>query len=214
MNKKESLIDNNREATRHTAENIRWEEPLVSGYSRADLKGQRAAVFWLTGYSGSGKSTIANHLERQLHAAGRHTMLLDGDNIRHGLCRDLGFSDADRVENIRRVAEVAKLMAEAGLIVITSLISPFRAERQAVRSLFQDGKFFEVFIDTPLDECIRRDPKGLYKRAMRGEILNFTGIDSVYEAPEKPEIHLRTLQSGPEILAASMIAFLEKRGVC
>ncbi len=141
-------------------------------------------------------------------------MLLDGDNIRHGLCRDLGFSYEDRVENIRRVAEVAKLMTEAGLIVISSLISPFRAERQAVRDLFQEGEFIEVFVDTPLEECIRRDPKGLYKRAMRGEIRDFTGIDSAYEAPVQPEIHLQTLQYGPEALAASMIAFLESRDVC
>ena len=193
-------------------ENTVWQAGRLCKRLRAEALGQRPAVFWLTGYSGSGKSTIANHLEELLQASGRHSMLLDGDNIRHGLCRDLGFADADRVENVRRVAEVAKLMTEAGLIVIASLISPFRAERQLVRQLFDPGEFMEVFIDTPIEECIRRDPKGLYRRALRGEILNFTGIDSAYEPPEDPEIRLQTLTAPPLELAQRALAFLDNRG--
>jgi len=193
------------------ADNIVWHEGDVSKRSRAERMGQRPAVFWLTGYSGSGKSTIATELEAMLHASGRHVMMLDGDNVRHGLCRDLGFTDADRAENIRRVAEVAKLFTQAGLIVIASLISPFRAERQSVRTLFEPGEFIEVFIDTPIEECIRRDPKGLYQKALRGEIRNFTGIDSIYEPPENPEIRLQTLEGEPAELAAKALAFLDGR---
>lgn len=154
--------------------------------------------------SGSGKSTIANLLEKRLHAEGKHTYLLDGDNVRHGLNRDLGFTEADRVENIRRVAEVAKLMVDAGLIVLVSFISPFRGERRMARDLFAEGEFVEVFVDTPIEECARRDAKGLYAKARRGELKNFTGIDSPYEAPESPEIHLlsaeSTAESGVELI--------------
>ena len=175
------------------AENIHWQSLDIDKRARADMKHQRPAVFWFTGLSGSGKSTIANLLEKKLAATGRHTYLLDGDNVRHGLNRDLGFTDADRVENIRRVAEVAKLMADAGLIVLVSFISPFRAERRLARELMAGGEFVEVFVDTPFEECARRDPKGLYARAMRGEIKNFTGVDSLYEPPENPEIRLETV---------------------
>ncbi|MDI6026590.1 sulfate adenylyltransferase subunit CysN [Corticibacterium sp. UT-5YL-CI-8] len=180
------------------ADNIHWQSLDIGKKARADLKNQKPAVLWFTGLSGSGKSTIANLLERKLHAAGRHTYVLDGDNIRHALNRDLGFTDQDRVENIRRVAEVAKLMADAGLIVIVSFISPFRAERQMARELMTKDEFVEVFVDTPLEECVRRDPKGLYARALAGQIQNFTGLDSPYEAPESAEIHLHTVGKTPE----------------
>ena len=185
------------------AANIHWQAFEVDRGARAAAKHQKPAVLWFTGLSGSGKSTIANLLDKKLHAAGHHTFLLDGDNVRHGLNRDLGFSDADRVENIRRVAEVAKLMADAGLIVLVSFISPFRAERQLARELMAPGEFVEIFVDTPLDECARRDPKGLYAKAQAGAIANFTGLTSPYEAPEKPEIHLKTLGSGPEEMVES-----------
>lgn len=193
------------------AQNIHWQALEVSKRSRSELMHQKPAVLWFTGLSGSGKSTIANNLEKLLHASGRHTILLDGDNVRHGLNRDLGFTDADRVENIRRVAEVARLMTEAGLIVIVSFISPFRSERQLARDLMEAGEFIEVFVDTPLEECVRRDPKGLYKRALSGDIRNFTGIDSPYEPPENPEIHLRTVGADPELLAVQLQTFLEQQ---
>ncbi|WP_315920686.1 sulfate adenylyltransferase subunit CysN [Mesorhizobium sp. SP-1A] len=193
------------------AENIHWQSLDVGKRARADMKHQRPAVFWFTGLSGSGKSTIANLLERKLHATGRHTYLLDGDNVRHGLNRDLGFTDADRVENIRRVAEVARLMADAGLIVIVSFISPFKAERRMARELMTAGEFVEVFVDTPFEECARRDPKGLYARALKGEIKNFTGVDSPYEAPESPEIHLKTLGRSPEEMVEVLDRWLAER---
>jgi bifunctional enzyme CysN/CysC len=174
------------------ATNIHWQALDVNKELRAQLKNQRPRCIWFTGLSGSGKSTIANLLEKRLHAEGRHTFILDGDNIRHGLSRDLGFTEADRVENIRRIAEVAKLMTDAGLIVLVSFISPFRSERQMARELFADGEFIEVFVDTPLEECERRDTKGLYAKARRGELQNFTGLDSSYETPEKAEVHLRS----------------------
>ena len=167
------------------ASNIHYQDITVSKDARAKLKAQRPVILWFTGLPGAGKSTIANLVEAQLHARGVHTTMLDGDNVRHGLNRDLGFTDADRVENIRRVGEVAKLMTEAGLIVLCSFISPFRAERRMVRALVGEGDFIEVFVDTPLEECIARDPKGLYKRALAGEIKNFTGIDQAYEAARK-----------------------------
>ncbi len=169
-------------------------------------------MLWFTGLSGAGKSTIANLVEKQLHALGKHTYMLDGDNVRHGLNRDLGFTDADRVENIRRVAEVSKLMVEAGLIVMVSFISPFRAERRMARALFGEGEFLEVHVDTPLAEAERRDVKGLYKKARRGELKNFTGIDSPYEVPEHPEIYVDTTRSSAEESAATIVEKLRKQG--
>ena len=191
------------------ATNIAWQDLAVDRTARAALKGQRPVVVWFTGLSGSGKSTIANLVERKLHAAGRHTAMLDGDNVRHGLNRDLGFTEADRVENIRRVAEVAALMAEAGLIVLVSFISPYRAERQMARELLPAGEFIEVFVDTPIEECRRRDPKGLYAKVDAGLIKNFTGVDAPYEAPERPDIWLRTIQTDEAALAGEVVAALE-----
>ncbi len=183
------------------ATNIAWQDLAVDRSARAALKGQRPMVVWFTGLSGSGKSTIANLVERKLHAVGRHTAMLDGDNVRHGLNRDLGFTEADRVENIRRVAEVAALMADAGLIVLVSFISPYRAERRMARELAIGGEFIEVFVDTPIEECRRRDPKGLYAKVDAGLIKNFTGIDAPYEAPEAADIVLRTAAALPEAMA-------------
>lgn len=171
-------------------ENVVWHAHTVTREDREALHGHKGAVVWFTGLSGSGKSTIAGALEEALHRLGVSTWLLDGDNVRHGLCSDLGFSDDDRKENIRRVGEVAKLMVDAGLVVLTAFISPHRAERQMVRELVGEERFIEAFVDTPLAICEARDPKGLYKKARAGELRNFTGIDSVYESPETPEIHL------------------------
>lgn len=170
---------------------IRWQAMRVDQTQRSAMKQHLPRCIWLTGLSGAGKSTLANLLEQQLHAKGQHTYLLDGDNVRHGLCADLDFSHADRSENVRRVAHVARLMVDAGLVVVVSLISPFKQERQAARSLFEPGEFVEVFVDTDLNVCEQRDVKGLYAKARRGELPLFTGIDSPYEAPESPEIHLR-----------------------
>jgi len=171
-------------------ENVVWHAHPVSRELREQQHGHQGVVLWFTGLSGSGKSTVAGALEQALHRAGVSSYLLDGDNVRHGLCRDLGFSDADRKENIRRVGEVAKLMIDAGLVVLTAFISPHRAERQSVREMVGEGRFIEVFVDTPLAICEARDPKGLYKKARAGELRNFTGIDAVYEAPEAADIHL------------------------
>ena len=188
--------------------NVHWQALEVTKVARAEIKHQQARCLWFTGLSGSGKSTIANLLEKRLHADGRHTYILDGDNVRHGLNRDLGFTEEDRVENIRRVGEVAKLLVDAGLIVIVAFISPYRAERQLARSLFDGGEFVEVFVDTPLEECERRDVKGLYAKARRGELKNFTGIDSDYEAPLEPEIHLKTLGTRPESCVDEIVHLL------
>jgi len=188
--------------------NVHWQALEVTKVARAEMKHQQARCLWFTGLSGSGKSTIANLLEKRLHVDGRHTYILDGDNVRHGLNRDLGFTEEDRVENIRRVGEVAKLLVDAGLIVIVAFISPYRAERQLARSLFDGGEFVEVFVDTPLEECERRDVKGLYAKARRGELKNFTGIDSDYEAPLEPEIHLKTLGTRPESCVDEIVHLL------
>jgi bifunctional enzyme CysN/CysC len=188
--------------------NIHWQALEVSRSARAAQKQQRPCCIWFTGLSGSGKSTIANGLEQRLFGAGRHTYLLDGDNVRHGLNRDLGFTEADRAENIRRVAEVAKLMVDAGLIVLVSFIAPFRAERRLARELFGEGEFLEVFVDTPIAECERRDPKGLYAKARSGVLPNFTGIDSPYEPPESPDVHLLTVGRSPDECAEQVFAQL------
>jgi len=195
------------------ATNIRWQDLAVSPKQRAELKGHEPAVLWFTGLSGAGKSTIANRLEQKLLALGCHTMLLDGDNVRHALNRDLGFTDTDRVENIRRVGEVAKLMGDAGLIVICAFISPFRADRQMAREIAEPYAFIEVFVDTPIAECIRRDPKGLYAKAQAGAIPNFTGIDSAYELPENPEIRLDTVETEADALADRLVAELRRRAM-
>ena len=192
---------------------IHWHRLDVDKAARAALKHQRPAVLWFTGLSGAGKSTVANLVEKRLLALGKHTIILDGDNVRHGLNRDLGFSEADRVENIRRVAEVARLFVEAGLIVLVSFISPYRAERMLARERVEEGEFIEVFVDTPIDECRRRDPKGLYAKADRGQIRNFTGIDAPYETPEHPEIHLQTLGTRPEELAEQVVRELRRRAI-
>jgi bifunctional enzyme CysN/CysC len=188
--------------------NVHWQALEVTKIARAEMKHQQARCLWFTGLSGSGKSTIANLLEKRLHVDGKHTYILDGDNVRHGLNRDLGFTEEDRVENIRRVGEVAKLLVDAGLIVIVAFISPYRAERQLARGLFDAGEFVEVFVDTPLEECERRDVKGLYAKARRGELINFTGIDSDYEAPLAPEIHLKTLGTRPESCVDQIVHLL------
>jgi bifunctional enzyme CysN/CysC len=188
------------------AHNIHWQALDVSKRTRAAAKGQKPVILWFTGLSGAGKSTIANLVEKRLQASGRHTYLLDGDNVRHGLNRDLGFSDGDRVENIRRVAEVAKLMTEAGLIVLVSFISPFRAERTMARALVEPDEFFEIFIDTPMAVTEARDVKGLYKKARAGQLKNFTGIDSPYEPPENPEIHIDTARLSPVEAAEKIVA--------
>jgi bifunctional enzyme CysN/CysC len=189
--------------------NVHWQALEVTKVARAEMKHQIARCLWFTGLSGSGKSTIANFLEKRLHADRKHTYILDGDNVRHGLNRDLGFTEADRVENIRRVAEVARLLVDAGLIVIVAFISPYRAERQLARNLFQPGEFVEVYVDTPLEECERRDVKGLYAKARRGELKNFTGIDSDYEPPQWPEIHLQTLGAKPEACVEQIFRVLK-----
>jgi bifunctional enzyme CysN/CysC len=195
------------------ASNIHWQDSIVTPGQRAELKGQQTAVLWFTGLSGAGKSTIANRIEQKLLALGCHTMLLDGDNVRHGLNRDLGFTDTDRVENIRRVAEAARLLCEAGLVAICAFISPFRADRQMARDIAAPHPFIEVFVDTPIEECIRRDPKGLYAKAQSGAIPNFTGIDSPYEPPEAPEIRLATIDADAEALSDQLIEELRRRNM-
>jgi bifunctional enzyme CysN/CysC len=194
------------------ATNIHHQRETVSSAARSSLMLHRPAVLWFTGLPAAGKSTIANRVEAALHARGVHTIMLDGDNVRHGLNRDLGFTEADRVENIRRIGEVAKLMTGAGLVVLCSLISPFRADRRMVRELLGD-EFIEIFVDTPLETCIARDPKGLYRRALAGEIKNFTGIDQAYEPPQHAEVHLLAASKDPDGLAEEVIAELERRKV-
>jgi len=193
------------------AANIHWQTFKVDKSVRAHQKLQAPACIWLTGLSGSGKSTIANLLEQRMFTAGKHTYLLDGDNVRHGLNRDLGFTEADRVENLRRVSEVSRLLVDAGLIVIVSFISPYRSERELARAHFAPGEFVEVFVDTPIEECERRDIKGLYAKARRGELVNFTGVDSPYEVPESPEIHLLTMKETPEECVNRIIQTLQFR---
>jgi bifunctional enzyme CysN/CysC len=195
------------------ASDIHWHRLDVDKAARAAMMGQKPAVLWFTGLSASGKSTIANLVEKRLHAQGRHTMSLDGDNVRHGLNRDLGFSEADRVENIRRVAEVSKLFVDAGLIVLVSFISPYRAERMLARDCVETGEFLEIFVDTPVEECRRRDPKGLYARADAGQIRNFTGVDAPYEEPLDPEMRLPTMGAPPEALAVRVVDVLRRRGI-
>jgi bifunctional enzyme CysN/CysC len=190
------------------ADNVHWQAIEVDATAHATLKGQRPAVVWFTGLSGAGKSTIANIVERKLHAEGKHTYLLDGDNLRHGLNKDLGFTTADRIENVRRTAEVASLMAEAGLIVLVSLISPYRAERRMARDLAGDNNFLEIYVDTPLEVAESRDRKGLYAKARRGEIPNFTGIGAPYEEPDNPDLHISTAEYSPEHAADAVIRLL------
>jgi bifunctional enzyme CysN/CysC len=193
------------------AANIHWQAFKVDKSVRANQKLQAPACLWFTGLSGSGKSTIANLLEQRLVSEGKHTYLLDGDNVRHGLNRDLGFTEADRVENLRRVSEVARLFVDSGLIVLVSFISPFRGERELARSHFEQGEFLEVFVDTPIEECERRDTKGLYAKAHRGELINFTGVDSPYEPPESPEVHLHTTKETPEECVSRILDALRIR---
>ena len=185
----------------------------VNKSARAQLNGHKPALLWFTGLSGAGKSTIADHLEKKLHALGKHTFVLDGDNVRHGLNRDLGFTEADRVENIRRVAEVARLFVEAGMITMVAFISPFRAEREMARELVGPGEFIEIFVDTPFDICEQRDPKGLYKKARCGELRNFTGLDSPYEQPRNPELTLDARNNSASDLADDVILLMQQRGI-
>jgi len=195
------------------AANTYFQSFEITKSARARLNGQRPVLLWFTGLSGAGKSTVANSLEQKLHALGKRTFVLDGDNVRHGLNRDLGFTEVDRVENIRRVAEVAKLFVEAGLIAIVSFISPFRAEREMARGLMAPDEFVEIFVDTPLEVCEQRDPKGLYRKARRGELRNFTGLDSPYERPSNPELILDALSNSAGDLADGIIHFMQQRGL-
>ena len=194
------------------ASNIHWQSMDIDKAARANMKAQKPAVLWFTGLSGSGKSTIANIVEKKLHARGRHTVSLDGDNVRHGLNRDLGFTAEARVENVRRVAEVSKLMVNAGLITLASFISPFETERQMARTILEEGEFIEVFVDTPLEVAEKRDVKGLYAKARAGEIKNFTGIDSPYEPPSNPEIRVNTTDTTAEEAADAIISWLDEKG--
>ena len=195
-----------------TTNNIRWHDHAVQREQRSAQKQQRPCMIWFTGLSGAGKSTVANALDSMLLERNKHTYLLDGDNVRHGLNRDLGFTDADRIENIRRIGEVGKLFVDAGLIVLSAFISPFRSDRQMVRSLFPVGEFIEVYINTSLDVCEQRDPKGLYKKARAGVIKNFTGIDSAYEAPDSPELVIDAGALSAEESASMIYQYLKERG--
>jgi len=192
--------------------NIVWQDVKVNRHARAELKNQKPVLLWFTGLSGSGKSTISSLVEKRLLDLGRHTYLLDGDNIRHGLNRDLGFTKADRIENMRRVGDVATLMVDAGLITLAAFISPYRQERQSIRNLLDDNEYVEVFINTPLEVCEKRDVKGLYAKARRGEIKNFTGIDSEYQEPESPEIEIKTTEYNADEAAEIIVQYLEQNG--
>ncbi|MCA9088879.1 MAG: adenylyl-sulfate kinase [Planctomycetaceae bacterium] len=194
------------------ATNVTWHDHRVSSEDREKLKGHKGCVLWFTGLSGAGKSTIANTVDHKLHAQGKHTYLLDGDNIRMGLNKNLGFSPEDRTENIRRIGEVAKLFSDAGLITSTAFISPYKADRDLVRAMLPEGEFVEILVEASLETCEERDPKGLYKKARAGEIKGFTGIDAPYEAPEKPELVLDSNSKGIDELADEVIAFLEAKG--
>lgn len=193
-------------------ENTVWHQHQVTAGDRATQKNQKPCLLWYTGLSGSGKSTVANAVDALLFSKGQHSYLLDGDNVRHGLNGDLGFSDEDRIENIRRISEVAKLFVDSGLIVSTAFISPFESDRALAREKFKQGEFIEVFIDTPLEVCEQRDPKGLYKKARSGEIKHFTGIDSAYEAPSSPEIHVKTADASVAECAEQIVAHLITHG--
>jgi adenylylsulfate kinase len=195
------------------ATNIVWHQHDVDKARRAQAKKQKPCVLWLTGLSGSGKSTVANLLEKKLAEHGKHTYLLDGDNVRHGLCGDLTFSDKDRVENIRRIGEVSKLFVDAGIIVLTAFISPFKTERDFCRRLLAEGEFVEIYVDTPIEECEKRDPKGLYQKARQGDIKDFTGIDSPYEAPENAEITLAFSGQTAEQSAEQLFDLLKQKGI-
>lgn len=194
-------------------ENVVWHKHRVTKAERQQRNGHKSAILWFTGLSGSGKSTIADATEQALHQLNIHTYVLDGDNVRHGLCGDLGFSDEDRQENIRRVGQVAKLMVDAGQVTLSAFISPFRRERELVRAMVEDGEFIEVFVDTPFEVCAERDPKGLYAKALRGEIKNFTGIDSDYEAPQNPQIHLKTAEQSVEQSVEQILTYLKAKDI-
>ncbi|MCW8332826.1 adenylyl-sulfate kinase [Vibrio sp. SCSIO 43135] len=200
-----------RKENESVSDDVVWHNTTVTHQDRVQLKKQQPVVLWFTGLSGSGKSTVANAVESKLLSLGKHSYLLDGDNVRHGLNKDLGFSDADRVENIRRIGEVAKLFVDSGAIVLTAFISPFISDRQQVRDLLDDSQFLEVFIDTPIEVCESRDPKGLYKKARAGEIKNFTGIDSEYQAPVNPEIHVKTADCTVEECAELVVRALQDK---
>ena len=199
--------------TQNKDENVVWHQHVIDKTYRAKIKQQKPSVLWFTGLSGAGKSTVAGALENRLAEMGYHTYLLDGDNVRHGLCSDLGFSEKDRRENIRRIGELSKLMADAGLIVLSAFISPHRSERQLVREMLPNGEFLFVFVNAPLDVCEKRDPKGLYKKARAGEIANFTGIDSVYEAPVNPEIDLLAGKYTIDELVEQCLVVLKVQGI-
>ncbi|MGY3568504.1 adenylyl-sulfate kinase [Vibrio paucivorans] len=200
-----------RKENESVSDDVVWHNTTVTHQDRIQLKKQQPVILWFTGLSGSGKSTVANAVESKLLSLGKHSYLLDGDNVRHGLNKDLGFSDADRVENIRRIGEVAKLFVDSGAIVLTAFISPFISDRQQVRDLLDDSQFLEVFIDTPIEVCESRDPKGLYKKARAGEIKNFTGIDSEYQAPVNPEIHVKTADCTVEECAELVVRTLQDK---
>ncbi|MCP5208239.1 MAG: adenylyl-sulfate kinase [Hahellaceae bacterium] len=195
-------------------ENLVWHKHHVGKKERSIQKGQQPCLMWFTGLSGAGKSTIADLVEQELYNRGHHTYLLDGDNVRKGLNKDLGFSDEDRVENIRRIGEVAKLLVDSGLIVLSAFISPFKVDRQMVRELFPDGEFVEIFVSTPIEVCEKRDPKGLYRKARAGQIKQFTGVDSAYEAPHQAEITVDASYGDPRILAGKIVTYLEISGYC